>query len=409
MCLSLSFSATLPGWFCIQQYPNAGSTAGAIRSMLLSNCNLHAWWSGEMWCGRAIPRLWKMSLNQSFSPCRSFWMRMVNVGNLCNMLFSVFVRDRTVGMMQLTVMVYSPWVRSVASANDSKMDIRSRSCWNSLVVSRRLSCFDCCSTLPNLMLSSSVIALTCLNVLFQRVSFTIGIALPVPSSASNALLNSGLWCTRLACLQHLASAVLTTAVDASRSRITNWRSAWSVTCKLANCSMWHQRQRTPRLPTSRDQRCHLGDCCHQYQTRRTWLIPCCLHYQSPEHTFVWSWFSVMTPSRASAIFWPMCEPWNDWSASKWDTGWPIWKACTVTPRNACARLSVQMSVVKATCSQNSRTPCSFCCPVFWSAGNMVFDTVCRHGTTNFGSRSLRNKILDGQQWKQVIHIQWSDL
>ena len=57
-----------------------------------------------------------------------------------------------------------------------------------------------------------------------------------------------------------------------------------------------------------------------------------------KRTFSCRLLSAMTASMASAIFWPVCDPWKAWNASKRETGSPHRKAWTVTQRNACGDL-----------------------------------------------------------------------
>ena len=52
-------------------------------------------------------------------------------------------------------------------------------------------------------------------------------------------------------------------------------------------------------------------------------------------------FCSMTSPKASAMWVPVCDSENDLNASKRDSGTPLSKVSTVTPRNKCIRLSVQ--------------------------------------------------------------------
>ena len=185
-------------------------------------------------------------------------------------------RLKTVGTTTLMVTTWSPWVRSVASANGRNVWTISCTTANSLVVSTRFSCEVLRNNSASLTWSMSVMAWSCRYTLFHLVSFDAGMDLPVPNFSSKAAWNNWLWWTKLVTFDTLPMAGRSTADDfCNPPRITNckeWqkqRFEYPSHRKLLLNHLWIN------LPTAQHhQRAMRSNCLHPPQERSALLWAC---------------------------------------------------------------------------------------------------------------------------------------
>ncbi len=164
-----------------QLRPNWGSSIAAKKYTTWSNWSSFPFSSTILVLAKIPENLFKRDCRRAMANCRQ-WV-------LDSTVWSRWVfKSSTVGTTILIVTIFSPSVRSVASAKGERMAPKSFSWFHSRTEKR-----TCWKSVPQIWVralwSSDVRACSCLNVLFQRVDVAAGMDLWVPNAASNRSLN----------------------------------------------------------------------------------------------------------------------------------------------------------------------------------------------------------------------------